>query len=302
MKWTILLILVPLFGIAQQNAFFETTIYFEDAVGNRDSVIVGHDENANDNYNPVFGEIDIAEPWDSVFEVRAAHYLDWQHPDGELLLSKKIIGSNEGGIHPNYGCLLINEPIIVFANIKNLPLSIHWDQSSFSGSICRNRSTLTPHVLPMISEYWYESPIGGIYTCLAENDETIINEFYIDDGFGFYLVDSIEENKLDTMVAMLINFRFQNALDSPCSAIVSNNNVENYQEKIIIYPNPAHNQISIDSYAYDNWMIINQDSKLLKKGSNQSLNVEEFQSGIYYISLFDKQGRLLQTIKFVKTE
>lgn len=303
MKWIIFLCFIPFLGIAQETAFFETTIYFEDAIGNRDSVVVGHDENANNNYNPNFGEVDIKASWDSIFEVRAAHYLDWQHPDGELLLSKKIIGSNEGGIHPNYGCLLINEPIIVFANIENLPLFISWQQETFSNSICRNRSTITPNVTPMVSEYWYEFLEQGVdYGCMAESTSINFNSFHINDGFDFFLIDEIEDGSVDTLVALLLNFRFQNAVDSPCSAIVSNKNIDIQENNINIYPNPAYNHVNIDSDSYDNWMIINQDSKLIKKGTNQSINVEEFQYGIYYLSLFNKQGRLLQTKKFVKME
>ena len=62
--------ILPFCLYGQQAAFFETTIYFEDAVGNIDSVVVGMDEEANFEYNPQFGEADIEAPWDSVFEVR----------------------------------------------------------------------------------------------------------------------------------------------------------------------------------------------------------------------------------------
>ena len=301
MKWTILLILVPLFGIAQQNAFFETTIYFEDAIGNKDSVIVGHDENANHYYNPEFGEMDIVEPWDSVFEVRAAHYLDFSSPDGELVLSKKIIGSNEGGIHPTFGCLMANEPIVLFVNVKNLPLSVSWDQNSFANSICLNRSTLTSHLWPMILyDWWFDEALMNS-ACLAEIESFQFNKFDIG-GVGFYLIDEIENNAVDTMVALLLNFRFQNAVDSPCSATVSTVNISKEYRGMSIYPNPAFNQIRIESDAYDYWIIINQESKLIKKGRSKSINIENFQSGIYYLSFFDADGRLLQIGKFIKME
>lgn len=58
---------------AQKVAMFETTLYFEDAVGNMDSIRVGHDTAANSTFNTDFGEEFINAPFDSVFEVRAAH-------------------------------------------------------------------------------------------------------------------------------------------------------------------------------------------------------------------------------------
>ncbi|MCB0375492.1 MAG: hypothetical protein KDD04_06205, partial [Sinomicrobium sp.] len=56
---------------SQQTAQFETTLYFEDAVGNRDSVIVGYDTLATHDIDPEFGEQELVSPFDSVFEVRA---------------------------------------------------------------------------------------------------------------------------------------------------------------------------------------------------------------------------------------
>ncbi len=303
MKWTILFLLLPLFGVSQGTAFFETTIYFEDAIGNKDSLVVGHDENANSSYNPDFGEIDITMPWDSVFEVRGTHFLDWYTIDDKLLLSKKIIGSGEGGITQGGDCLSFNTPIVIFANVKNLPLKISWDKSAFSNSICRNRSTITPNVLPMITERWYESLEENIdYCCMAENDSVDFYTFRVNDGFGFHLIDQIENNTVDTMVALLLNFRFQNAWDTPCTAVVGTDEIGSSSSDIDIFPNPSHNEINIKGNKFSNWYILNQESKLIMKGNGNSVNIEKLKEGIYYISLFDNDGNLLKTKKIVKID
>lgn len=301
MKWIILFLTLPYFGVSQEIAFFETTIFFEDAAGNKDSVVVGHDENANNTYNEIFGEINIIEPWNSVFEVRGAHYLDWQNLDDELLLSKKIIGSNEGGMHPAHGCLLINEPIVFFANVRNLPIKISWDKSAFSSSFCRNRSTITPNVTPMVSEYWHEflEQDEG-YSCVAENNSIEFDKFDIDDGFEFYLVDEIEDNTVDTMVAMLLNFRFQNAFDSPCTIVVDTKDISVLESDIKIFPNPSEAILNIRSNDFSSWIILNNEAKLIAKGNHKSINIENLKCGLHYLSLLNDDGSLLLTKKFIK--
>ncbi|GAB4497385.1 MAG: hypothetical protein OHK0019_30910 [Saprospiraceae bacterium] len=59
---------------------FEMLIYFEDAIGNKDTVIVGYDPDANTyDVNPQFGEVWLDTPFDSVFEVRVSHSDEWPY-------------------------------------------------------------------------------------------------------------------------------------------------------------------------------------------------------------------------------
>lgn len=57
---------------------FQTVIWFEDAVGNRDSVNIGFNLEAKwDTLNPNFGEALLDTPFDSIFEVRVSHLDNW---------------------------------------------------------------------------------------------------------------------------------------------------------------------------------------------------------------------------------
>ncbi len=59
-------------GLIGQNVpYFETTIWVEDAIGNRDSVVVGFDPNATDEVDTTFGEIPNDSAFDSILDVRA---------------------------------------------------------------------------------------------------------------------------------------------------------------------------------------------------------------------------------------
>lgn len=66
-----ILFLVQVWLNGQPTAMFEATIWFEDAAGNRDSIVVGYDTLATEDIDPAFGEAEITSPFDSVFEVRA---------------------------------------------------------------------------------------------------------------------------------------------------------------------------------------------------------------------------------------
>lgn len=284
------------------TAFFETPFYLEDALGNRDTVILGHDIEANTYFNPGFGELDITQPWDSIFEVRAAHFVDWNFSSENLVLSKKIIGDNEGGLHPNYGCLWFNEAIILFVQITHSPLKVSWNQDDFENSYCRNRSTLTPHMLPIVSEYWYEGLQPDIdYVCLAEMGSFQVNQFVFD-NFGFYLIDSIQGSTMDTIAAMLFYPKHQDAFESPCTSTVSVSDINNSGSVILLYPNPTYDFLTIheeDAYC---WTVVDPISNRVLHGNGNLVDLSHFGCGVHYISIFNDSGKVIYTGKIVKIQ
>ena len=69
-KLMFLLIVLLTTNINSQEEFSFPMI-FEDAVGNKDTIVVGYDSLATDSIDTAFGEVDIVnQPWDSTFEVR----------------------------------------------------------------------------------------------------------------------------------------------------------------------------------------------------------------------------------------
>ncbi len=301
MKWIYLLLTFPALGHAQMTAFFETQFYLKDALGNQDTVILGHDIDANTYFNPAFGELDITQPWDSIFEVRAAHFVDWNSASENLVLSKKVIGDNEGGLHPTYGCLWFNEAIILFVRITHFPLTVSWNQDVFENSYCRNRSTLTPHMLPMVSEFWHEGLQPDIdYVCLAERDSFQVNQFMFD-NFGFYLIDSIQGSFMDTIAAMLFVPKAQNAFESPCTAIVSSSDIKN-PGSIHLYPNPTNDFLIIQEGEGYHWIVFDPIFHQVQNGNGNYVDLKHFGCGVHYISIFNENGKGIYTGKFVKIQ
>lgn len=114
---------------AQQTAFFEWPLYFEDAMGNKDTIIIGSDPNANSfSATGPFGEdiIDNSVPWDSIFEVRACEWIGY--------CQKKAIVE---GRSTSYAAGYANSwdwPSISIHAI-HFPITIRWDSSLVNSAI-----------------------------------------------------------------------------------------------------------------------------------------------------------------------
>src|SRR5690606_28427272 len=124
----IIMMIIPMSIYGQKTAQWETKFYFEDAIGNRDSLTIGYDTTANVVYNPEFGEENIRDvPWDSVFEVRAGRYESDRNLN--LPLSKTLVAKLF--IYNSISCYLPESPIRMFVKIKHLPVTITWDSTHY---------------------------------------------------------------------------------------------------------------------------------------------------------------------------
>lgn len=298
MKWIILLLIMPTIGLCQKKAFFETKIILEDAIGNKDSVIVGHDEFSNYGFNPEYGEIDIVEPWDSIFEVRAAHYLEYESwIDPTLVLSKKIIGHSEGKFHPNHDCLYINEDIILFFNAKYLPIKVKWKPKDFQ-NFCNTRSFITTHLVQKAAPEIFNDTIFGV-SCLAEDSIFFASTF--DQGnFGFFLLDNIEGQGIDTIKAFLLNFWYQGFPYSPCKKdLVSIKKILS-ESPMNLYPNPTFGRLMIECEVDFSWKLFNNQGQLCSYGNSEQLDIKDYINGIYFLKILTKEGTI--TKRIVKIE
>lgn len=138
----------PVLGFAQLTPLFQFTMHFEDAVGNKDSLIIGYDPTASSQQiNPQFGEVLLSAPFDSVFEVRAIH---WH--DSQKRTSKKIIEEMEMTVFDT--CALAGHTNIVI-NARFPPVKISYDSTLFPTGTCRN-VVLSPEWNLFLYEEWWD--------------------------------------------------------------------------------------------------------------------------------------------------
>ncbi|MCF6170808.1 MAG: T9SS type A sorting domain-containing protein [Bacteroidales bacterium] len=123
-------------AILCQNMFgqeFSFSIVFEDAIGNKDTLVLGYDANATDTIDEEFGEINIIGiPLDSLFDVRVSDAF-WKNGIGTFQTKKQIVPANS-----------CTGPSLITIDFKcvNWPVTASWDNSVFDDT-CREGSVFT---------------------------------------------------------------------------------------------------------------------------------------------------------------
>jgi hypothetical protein len=305
MKTLLVIFLTPLAILGQKTAFWETKLFFKDGLGNRDSITIGHDLNSNGDFNPDFGEVNIKDvPWNSIFEVRASHNEGANGHASPKVLSKKIIGHTEAGLHPTYNCLFVREPLKFFVKIKNFPLKISWNSSDHS-DFCNLKNFITPHILPQVFLDWHKDSTGLAspekYACLATQDQYIIDNFSkVDNDFFEFILEPNHLGSFDTIHGFLIAFLTQSSSNSPCSGTVNVFDIVAQDLSIKFFPNPTSNFINLESTESLIWELFDFQGRLLRIGQERIIDIQDFTDGLYFLKVKINDNSI--TKKFVKSE
>ena len=111
------LLLLSQLAIGQEFSF---KMYFEDAIGNKDTLELGYDVNATDTIDAILGEINIIGiPLDSVFDIRISDAY-WNNNVGTFQTKKQIVQSNN--------CRALSF-ITIDLKCNNWPVTATWDNS-----------------------------------------------------------------------------------------------------------------------------------------------------------------------------
>jgi len=71
MRKTKLILAIFFLSSVANSQDFSFDLIFTDAIGNRDTLVLGYDDNAGDSIDTIFGEKNIINtPWSNIFEVR----------------------------------------------------------------------------------------------------------------------------------------------------------------------------------------------------------------------------------------
>ena len=261
---------------------FSFKMYFEDAIGNKDTLIIGYDINGTDAIDPEFGEINIISiPLDTSFDVRISN--EWQNRlydniPGTFHTKKQIIEKKECGIWYS-----INS-IDIFTN--NWPVTVKWDSTLFIDT-CLNCSLFTS-VMP---GGWWDT--GGFIEILVGSNSTTFapNHPYHDEFYGY-----INENN-DTIDVFWQTFGDSTVLILGTEELVSNKNFK-------IYPNPTINNITIQfidqDLKIDNVQVLNINGKpqpVTVTGKN--IDLAKIPNGLYFIQFSISNGQTI-TKKIIK--
>ncbi|MCB0556772.1 MAG: T9SS type A sorting domain-containing protein [Phaeodactylibacter sp.] len=295
----LILLLLRLLPVqAQPTAQFETTFYFEDAIGNRDSVIVGYDTLATHDIDPEFGEMEILAPFDSVFEVRAGHF-DWPWREK---LSKKIIdrGSIAVGPNPPEDCYSGGR-IFIFVWATHQPVKVWWDRPTFLNSRCYRASALLNHWVDELAGPIAPENIPPEYACLAAEDSIFfdISEEYLTADSSMARI-SLEKEVQGLGEQSIYGLRFFPASTpydySPCFWVTSTREADE-PPGLLIYPNPTSGEANIQLPEGVEVLLIElygANGALLRQQRNvqpAQFNLSGLPSGIYQLLVMGSDGK-----------
>ena len=283
MKKLYFILFVLFSAVSLQAQQFTFDVYFEDAVGNRDTITLGYDATASDTINPQYGEINIVnQTWDSVFEVRLSEF-DYINYSGATynpsFQSKKKIMN----FIPQIPCIYSSSPVFIAVKNKYRPFHFTWDSTLFQDTVRMSSG---------FQFYHYVCP-GPIW---ASSTDSLMYE----DPFNYCEHCHIEQNG-DTIWLIGFTFSYYNTIgfQTPNS------------EGLVVksYPNPVKDIVTFDMVNINQeaeLIIYNSLGQLTKRinivdSQNQiKINISDLISGIYYYQLIGKDKSLLYSGSILK--
>jgi len=302
-KLIILLLLISTISYTQQTAFFESTIYIEDALGHRDSVVLGSDPDANGHFNPNFGEVDINTPWDSVLEIRASHSVAdgfAEFPDESFVLSKKIIGrTSPSGIDEDNNCIPFKEVLLMFTSAKYYPLTLSWNRSDYD-NVCSSGAFIAAHQTALIVDFWFFDPASlATSACMQDTGQHVINTFD-EPVLHWWIMDEKEGIGLDSIHGLLIAFDNASSPYTPCNRDLVSTSTPSEPVDFTVLPNPASDKLYLQSEELLNWELFTPSGALLKTGNAEAIAIDDYPDGIYFLRVRAREGGLPSVRKIVK--
>lgn len=226
-----------------QQAEFETSFFFEDAVGNKDTIILGADTSADFLENIHLGETLLTDPWDEEFEVRVAERDNYHFyvffGDPLYLYNKRI---QDLPFIPDCGFV---SSVIFLMHTNHYPVTVTWDTSIWSShnTECNFDGAFFHHTDETLEPFWWTG-FDWHYTCLGTRSNYQFDTTHTDPYSG--IIDSVNGVGMQFIYGLqLASHEFENPI-SPCQSVVSTNDQGGINTlPYIIYPNPASDFIII---------------------------------------------------------
>ena len=291
---------------AQQGAYFELSLYFEDALGHLDSVIVGYDPEASSDIDLLFGEEELNTPFDSIFEVRAS---SMQWPERKKL-SKKIIEAAEPHVGPwnNSGCYN-GRRIFIYIWAINHPIKVYWDPYQFTNESCNIASFLADH--------WEDELINVVdlnnfpenYVCMATQDTAIFNmsaESILAPPYysPISITHEVEGSGMQEIYALRFAPAIQGAM-TPCYWITSAPLLSKQLKQVSLYPNPVKEYLYVElprnfkPKEIKLYTLSGTEIPVAIKSEENKIDCSKLKKGIYQL-LFKMESGTQLTGRFIK--
>ena len=279
-KLILMTIFLFLYQISEAQTF-QFQLFFEDAIGNKDTLTIGYDLNGTEFIDPSFGETNIIGiPLDSMFDVRITNAF-FNNGNATFHTKKQILPDSCSGWW---------FPVVsIDIKSKNWPVTARWDNSLFNTE-CREGSVFTS----INPGGWWDtgSPSDLNRVELAnENQVTFMSNY--DSSWGYNENYAYINSSNDTIPVFWMAFG-----DSTLISL----GVESISVAVNSYPNPVKDvfYIDIQNYLVKEIQVVDMigRSKIVDF-KNGYVDMRNFHSGYYLIMICRKDGKT-QKIRIIK--
>ncbi len=285
MKRFNLLLFIAIFVQFSYGQEFSFQMFFEDATGQKDTLIFGYDANAADSIDATFGENDISSvPFGDSFDARIIrfNYLDMNF---DLYMTgsssfhlKKQIKAKE--------CTEEEFPLVSSVHLSNAqyPVKVSWESALFN-DFCLEQSLITD----WHPGGWFDAVFGGEQGPFYMNEHDTVE--FTETTHHF-----ISESNDTTGVLFFTMASINNVIagiDDP-----------GHPQFLHLYPNPAQNRLYFEyqktGLEIKNISIYDLSGKTYNpEWQNAEINLGHLPEGLYFIRFFLSNGRTINH-KFLK--
>ena len=270
----------PIIPWATQQPAWVFPLYFEDAIGQRDTIYLGYDPDAHFTQWPftidsIFGEYIFLQDT-SVFYATAKSFL----PDSIFKVDITLLNPGTGNLHYN----------ITFSNF-HLPLKVKWNKEQFYGN---SLPFISQSPLPTAQAiFWMGSLYSEDFSCGGTQPILITDTAYDDCTYS----DSII---LDWQFNWNPSSDGRGIIIEPWTGEAPVDVVEVEKNGIKIFPNPASEKIYViteNNQNYD-YVICDLLGNIIKesKTNNLFIDLSEISNGVYFMSLSNSKKIFTKTI------
>jgi len=298
MKKQLIFLFILLTGgvFAQQTPEFSFELFFEDAIGNKDTITLGYDKLATQGLDIVYDEENIISPWTGPLDVRASNFVDLGLGSLPSYYTKKQIIKKKCSV--DLGMLVFDAMFNIYA--EHLPITVKWNKSKLS---------LQCNVLTAYSNQLYEyNSHWGAPNFMSDS----INIFFSDTMFFHnFSIDSIiieqEPPNYSTYSSqgkeiIVGRISFSTAEELPTVGLNDFSDVE----PLKIYPNPVSDYLNLIILEEDlplELVVFSADGRFILNEQllfrNNLVDIKNLKSGVYFIKLL-KDNQLFLVKKIIK--
>ncbi len=279
-KLILMTILLCLSQISEAQTF-QFQMYFEDAIGNKDTLTVGYDINGTELIDPSFGETNIIGiPLDSTFDVRISDAF-FNNGNATFHTKKQILPDSCSGWW---------FPVVsIDIKSKNWPVTATWDDSLFNIE-CRVGSVFTS-INP--GGWWDTGSPSDLNRVELANENHVIFMSNYETSWGYNENYAYINTSNDTIPVFWMAFG-----DSSLITL----GFESISVEFKSYPNPVKDFFYIDTQTdfVKNVRLVDMvgRSKIVEF-KNGYIDMRNFKAGYYLIMINGRDGKM-QKLKIIK--